>query len=264
MLMAWVLLGAATAPPGSLSLACQARLAADTTRADAVLVPLFVDLKQRIPLYATWLFEWNPSYQRDRQLLGVAVDEGWQRLKGGELAETLPAIRRRLEDQIEQSFIALVVLPEVTDPALARSWSELQRPGLRPGPLPTSGELAREIDGPVRAALIRTPRPVVARFLGMSLRSVVGLSTVRVARTVADVTDLGVVALLPGLALGLANATVWALGLDFAISSADSYANRHEFESDLGHSLDSGRVALAQSWARRLQDLDPESPCALP
>ena len=116
-------LTAATPAPGPFNLVCEASRAVATTQAYAALAPVFASVKTRIPAYADWLFEWSPSYDRDRVLLSAAFDETWQRARRGDFSNPWPAIQGRLEENIESTFSILVVAPETTDPALARAWS---------------------------------------------------------------------------------------------------------------------------------------------
>lgn len=125
---------------------------------------------------------------------------------------------------------------------------------------PGAADILATIDDPANAALLRAPRPYLARGIGIGLRSAAGLSTLNVTRMVMDVTDLGLIAVLPGLGLGFGWAMLTAAGLDFAISSADEVLNRKDFEAELTQTLLRAQDRMSQDWARRL--LPHASVCA--
>jgi hypothetical protein len=117
---------------------------------------------------------------------------------------------------------------------------------------PTTADLLRSVEDPSQEALLRAPRPMLARATGLIVRSAAGLSMLDVTHMVMDVTDLGLLAAGPGLMLGVGTAMLTAIGLDFLMSSADEMINRREFEAALTNTLSDASTALADEAAARI------------
>ncbi|MBI1208669.1 MAG: hypothetical protein GC191_15465 [Azospirillum sp.] len=270
------------------------------------LEPVYGLLNARVPAYANWLFAWQLSYERDRRLLGAALDAAWHRLREGDISTLWPEVRKRLGQEVEESFRKIVLAPAETDPIVAGAWdqantatdqawrqrlveqdralalflSEHALPGDGREPTtrwvalpawasefpddptrhaeipvgtPSTTAILVALPDPSETALIRAPRPYLARGAGVFFRSAVGLSTFSVARIVMDVTDLGWYAALPGLALGIGNSIATSMVIDFAISSADEAINRDAFERQLVQALAASRASIAGDWSGRIE-----------
>lgn len=109
------------------------------------------------------------------------------------------------------------------------------------GPLGVGPELATSM-------LIRTPRPIIARILGAIVRVAAGLSVWRVASSVAETTELGLIGYGPGLLAGMAIAISTAWALDFAITTADEYLHREQYEERLRVLIARLQSDLGQAW----------------
>lgn len=98
--------------------------------------------------------------------------------------------------------------------------------------------------------LMRTPRPILARLLGVGIRIAAGLSIWRVAREVAETTELGMYGYATGLLAGIAIAIATAWTMDYGLSLADEVLNRHQYEERIHVLLDRLKLEMQNRWAR--------------
>lgn len=113
--------------------------------------------------------------------------------------------------------------------------------------------IAGDLD-PDDEILARAPRPVVSRVAGFALRRSVGISTFSIAGIVAEATDAGLFAYIPGVMLGYVTAVATALGIDYVITKADEAVNRGEIEANLDQAIGRSFDTVARLWKRQLSD----------
>jgi hypothetical protein len=235
--------------------------------------PIFGRIRDRIPAFGEWTFSWSVSYERDRQLFWSAARSGLTHAGEGEVWSLWPAIERDVREQIASTFRSRVLHAEVSDRELVAAWEaarlrgrqvlaehgrERERPALPleaagPDPLPHTGEIMELLGPQVDAVLIRTARPMIARLAGWLVRISAGVTTGRIARATADVTDLGLWGYGPGILIGLGVAVTTSWTIDYLISSTDDWLNRSNYESELAEVLEQAETIMTAIWSNRLR-----------
>lgn len=103
--------------------------------------------------------------------------------------------------------------------------------------------------------LMRSPRLILARFVGLGLRIAAGVSVWKVAHEIADTADIGIYGYVPGLLVGFGVAIGTAWGVDYGLTMTDELLNRPQYEERLRVLLDRLERELELTWGRGMRQL---------